>query len=345
MVLHSQIGASCLAANSSKRKPSPMEMRPTYHPNEGNGYVTEASHPWNLSRSCPQGSIPIQRSLRNGSIKNISSTSHWQRGPQYFSGQRVKQKLLGADTSVHEHSSIQAHESTYYGAKATINVWNPKLETQDESSLAQIWVVSQDRMTTLEAGWMVQPRLYGTDETRFFTYWTSDGYKNGCYNIECPGFVQTNHQTTISSLLRPVSVYGGQQYAIDVEIFKDKATGNWWLLLQGVQLGYWPKELVPSLANGAGMIYWGGEIAYNQAGAHTSTQMGSGHYSYEGFQKASFFRNVQGMDTSYAYNTPRNFDVKAENGRCYDLQVGGNKDGSWGLFFFYGGPGRSDKCS
>ncbi|MQL74845.1 hypothetical protein Taro_007231 [Colocasia esculenta] len=175
---------------------------------------------------------------------------------------------------------------------------------------------------------------------------SADNYRTtGCYNLDCPGFVQTNRHTILGTFLRPVSVYGGQQYAVDIEIFKDRTSGNWWVRRQGVEMGYWPKELVPSLAEGATYADFGGEVSYDNSGGHTSTEMGSGHFPYEGFRRSSFFKNVQVLDTSYAYQTPGHIKALMENSGYYDLQVGREKHGPWGLFFFFGGPGRSEKCT
>jgi len=44
----------------------------------------------------------------------------------------------------------------YYGAQATINVCAPHVESIDELSLAQMWIVSGTfgkDMNTIEAGW------------------------------------------------------------------------------------------------------------------------------------------------------------------------------------------------
>ncbi|MQL96401.1 hypothetical protein Taro_029075 [Colocasia esculenta] len=155
------------------------------------------------------------------------------------------------DEDVHEHSIIQVVHGKLYGVKSTLNVWNPKVEKQNEFSLSQVWLVGGDRMNTLEAGW------------------------------------------------------------------GDKVTGNWWLRLQGVDMGYWPKALFPYLLEGATYVDFGGEIYYRRVGSHTRTQMGSGHFAEE---------------------------VEDAN-KCYDLKVGRKTDGLWGQFFFLGGPGGSDQCT
>lgn len=46
----------------------------------------------------------------------------------------------------------------FYGAKATINVWEPKIQQSNEFSLSQIWILGgsfgQD-LNSIEAGWQV----------------------------------------------------------------------------------------------------------------------------------------------------------------------------------------------
>lgn len=51
-----------------------------------------------------------------------------------------------------------------YGAKATLSVWNPVVESEDDFSLAQIWVTSgsyeNNDLNTLETGWQVMLSNY-----------------------------------------------------------------------------------------------------------------------------------------------------------------------------------------
>jgi hypothetical protein len=54
--------------------------------------------------------------------------------------------------------SIGYVNGDFYGARATLNVWAPQLEGQEEFSLAQMWITSdgshyEDDRNTLEAGW------------------------------------------------------------------------------------------------------------------------------------------------------------------------------------------------
>ena len=51
----------------------------------------------------------------------------------------------------------------YFGAKASINVWAPRVANQYEFSLSQMWVISGsfgDDLNTIEAGWQVHLFFY-----------------------------------------------------------------------------------------------------------------------------------------------------------------------------------------
>lgn len=69
----------------------------------------------------------------------------------------------------------------YYGARASINVWAPKVSTPTEFSLSQIWVIGGtfgNDLNTIEAGWQVHLRF----EHHPFPLWSllsvSDGRDN-----------------------------------------------------------------------------------------------------------------------------------------------------------------------
>ena len=57
-----------------------------------------------------------------------------------------------------QHAVGYVSGDQYYGAKASINVWAPKVVNQYEFSLSQMWVNSGsfgDDLNTIEAGWQV----------------------------------------------------------------------------------------------------------------------------------------------------------------------------------------------
>ncbi|CDP09693.1 unnamed protein product [Coffea canephora] len=188
----------------------------------------------------------------------------------------------------------------YHGAKATINVWQPYVQNRIEFSLSQIWVVGGggSNTNTIEAGWTVDPSVFGDNKPRLFTYWTRDHYgSTGCYNMFCPGFVQTSTKIALGTNISPVSTYHGPQFDISLYIVKDEQFAVWWLQLGNDVVGYWPTSLFTNLADSASTIQWGGEVINLKPNRqHSTTQMGSGHFPEEGFKGASYFKNLQVVD-------------------------------------------------
>ncbi|KAK8677152.1 hypothetical protein V6N13_142707 [Hibiscus sabdariffa] len=194
-------------------------------------------------------------------------------------------------------------------------------------------------------GHEVSPELYGDNYPRFFTYWTNDAYETtGCYNLLCSGFVQTNNRIAIGTAISPISSYHGGQFDITLLVWKDPKHGHWWLEFgPGVLVGYWPSFLFTHLRDHATMVQFGGEVVNSRTGGfHTSTAMGSGHFSGEGFGKASYFRNLQVVDWDNNIIPLSNLRLLADHPDCYDIRGGIN--GDWGYYFYYGGPGRNIRC-
>ncbi|WOG88745.1 hypothetical protein DCAR_0207980 [Daucus carota subsp. sativus] len=296
---------------------------------------------WSFSgESCPEGTVPIRRTteqdvLRASSVRRFG---------------RKFQRPIRRDTSSsgHEHAVGYVTGQQYYGAKASINVWSPRVASRYEFSLSQMWVISGsfgNDLNTIEAGWQVSPELYGDSYPRFFTYWTTDAYQaTGCYNLLCSGFVQTSNRIAIGAAISPRSSYRGGQFDISIMIWKDPKHGNWWLEFgSGILVGYWPARLFTHLRNHASMVQYGGEVVNTRSsGYHTPTQMGSGHFAGEGFGRASYFRNLQVVDWDNSLIPPQNLKVLADHPNCYDIRGGINR--VWGHYFYYGGPGRNSRC-
>ncbi|KAG6783494.1 hypothetical protein D5086_025279 [Populus alba] len=335
-----------------------IQMRPSYHP-EGRVFddskasteSKERKNPvtqlWHVNDKCPEGTVPIRRTkeddvLRASSVKRYGRKKH-----------RAIPQPRSADPDLinesgHQHAIAYVEGDKYYGAKATINVWEPKIQQPNEFSLSQLWILGgsfgQD-LNSIEAGWQVSPDLYGDNNTRLFTYWTSDAYQaTGCYNLLCSGFIQINSEIAMGASISPVSGFRNSQYDISILVWKDPKEGHWWMQFgNDYVLGYWPSFLFSYLADSASMIEWGGEVVNSEPdGRHTSTQMGSGRFPEEGFGKASYFRNIQVVDSSNNLKAPKGIGTFTEKSNCYDVQTGNN--GDWGRYFYYGGPGRNENC-
>ncbi|CAL9754871.1 unnamed protein product [Musa acuminata subsp. burmannicoides] len=296
---------------------------------------------WRTSgETCPEGTVPIRRT-KEEDILRASPARRFGRKP-------VSRTRRDSEGSGHEHAVGYVAGDQYYGAKASLNVWAPRVASSSEFSLSQIWVISGSfgsDLNTIEAGWQVSPQLYGDSSPRFFTYWTTDAYQaTGCYNLLCSGFVQTSNRIAVGAAISPTSRYNGMQFDISLLIWKDPKHGNWWLEFgSGMLVGYWPSSLFSHLAGQATMVQFGGEIFNTHAsGFHSSTQMGSGHYAQEGFGRAAYFRNLQVVDWDNSLIPAANLKVLADHPNCYDVQARLNT--AWGNYFYFGGPGRSIRC-
>ncbi|KAG7586570.1 Neprosin activation peptide [Arabidopsis thaliana x Arabidopsis arenosa] len=127
----------------------------------------EDSQLWSLSgESCPEGTIPIRRTTEQDMLR-ASSVSGF--------GRKIRRVRRDSTNNGHEHAVGYVTGRQYYGAKASINVWSPRVTSQYEFSLSQIWVIAGSfthDLNTIEAGWQISPELYGDTYPRFFTYWT-----------------------------------------------------------------------------------------------------------------------------------------------------------------------------
>ncbi|XP_026435741.1 uncharacterized protein LOC113333513 [Papaver somniferum] len=311
--------------------------------------------------SCPKGTVPIRRSSV-ADVLRAKSLYHFGKKQTISKSSKSVASMLNVNHNQHnvdppdvvsgnghEHAiAYTGTEQELYGARATINVWDPAIEVVNEFSLSQIWVLSgsfDSDLNSIEAGWQVSPELYGDSRPRLFTYWTSDAYQaTGCYNLLCSGFVQTNSKIAIGAAISPVSSFAGNQYDITVLIWKDPKLGNWWLGIgENTLVGYWPAELFTHLADHATMVEWGGEVVNTRwNGEHTKTQMGSGHFAESGFGQSGYFRNLQVVDSDNSLSTAENILTLAENTNCYNIKSSYSSE--WGTHFYFGGPGKNPQC-
>ncbi|KAI4975217.1 hypothetical protein ZWY2020_048824 [Hordeum vulgare] len=317
----------------------PPERPRNYNSTIAGALVVQAWHA--AGEACPEGTVPLRRTTEQDLLR-ASSLRRYGRKPPRRTTRR------DSTSTGHEHAVGYVNSEKYYGARASVNVWSPSIGDPSEFSLSQIWVISGSfghDLNTIEAGWQVSPELYGDSNARFFTYWTTDAYQEtGCYNHNCRGFVQTTNKIAIGAAITPQSVYNGRQFDINLMIWKDPKHGHWWLELgPGVVVGYWPSGLFTHLAHHARMVQFGGEVVNTRPpGSHTATQMGSGHFPGEGFDRAAYFRNLQVVDWDNSIIRASGLKLLADHPGCYDIQ--GGFSGHWGTYFYYGGPGRNVKC-
>ncbi|KAL0726000.1 hypothetical protein Bca4012_022093 [Brassica carinata] len=254
---------------------------------------------------CPKGTIPVRR---------LNETTGSQPG---------EEATLGHEYAI---GMLNGPPLKIYGTKATFNVWHPKVEQASEFSLAQVWITSgsyeNNTLNSIEAGWQ------------------TDAYTSpACYNLRCPGFVQTSRTVLVEGAITPASAIGGLQTELTIHIWKDPGRGPWWLgvgFSNGTNLsaiGYWPVEIFSNLTDHADDVQWGGEIVDNRAlGRHTTTEMGSGYRP--GSDRAAYVRDIQVAFRPREFHPVSQLIVGATNSSYYSVEKYSN--GS----FSYGGPHR-----
>ncbi|KAK7283215.1 hypothetical protein RIF29_12594 [Crotalaria pallida] len=236
----------------------------------------------------------------------------------------------------------------FIGSQADINIWNPfpNVELPDDFTTAQIWNKGShgpDFFESVEAGWMVNPKLYHDKATRLFVYWTMDSYiSTGCFDLMCPGFVQTSSRIALGAAFDPVSSTQGQQYHFNFEMFLDTNTQNWWLKVNHTELiGYWPASILGTLHYSAIIVEWGGQV-YSpnvKKTPHTGTGMGSGDFASGLEGQACYMKNIRIRDFSLQLKYPPFVSTMAQEPYCYSAL--NYREGIVGEpTFFFGGPGR-----
>nr|XP_023905951.1 uncharacterized protein LOC112017729 isoform X1 [Quercus suber] len=322
-----------------------IQMRPSSYPkgfsfDESNSVSSNSepkfTQPWHLNGRCPEGTIPIRRTKEEDLLRAGSAANY---------GRKKHHSILSTDNAgiIHEYAILIEEGDKYYGTMAEMNFWNPHTQETGEMSVSQFWIAAGETdqdLDTIEAGAIVYVDHYGDSQTRLFTYWTDDSYRTtGCYNLDCPGFVQVDNHIAAGAAVTPYSTYGGTQRALKFYVYKDTdGNGDWWLRIAERDFGYWPSSIFSLLSNSASSVEWGGEVTnLKKDGQHTTTQMGSGHFPEEGSRKASFFGNLNVIDGLQVLRGPRNSRTSATNPNCYNII-------NYGNFFYYGGPGRNANC-
>jgi hypothetical protein len=169
------------------------------------------------------------------------------------------------------------------------------------------------------------------------------GYPGG-YNLGAGLFVQTDPSVIIGGGFTNVSTTGGDQYSIPLMFYREQSgSHNWWLKYVDTWVGYYPNSWYNSsgIADKNAMIDYGGEIINdNIGGIHTTTDMGSGHFSNEGWQHSAYTRHITYVDMTNVTRNASNLIPSITNSSYYDLSLFLSSDPNWVNYFYFGGPGR-----
>jgi hypothetical protein len=294
------------------------------------------------AKSCAKGTIPMKR-LTLPKLASFETLEHF----RSKRGQVKSGDGLGAQAMVHEYAHAYDYV-TNWGAESTLNIWKSYTELPSEFSLSQIWVTGGSPVETIETGWQVYPNRVSSNkyDAHLFIYSTQDGYANtGCYDLTCDDFVQTNSDVAIGGYFTKHSAVNGTQYASKFLIQKDGTLGHWWIAVDGVYAGYYPRTLYDTsgIRNQAAKVDFGGEIINSSpSGRHTKTDMGSGYKPASGFGYAAYQRTIRYVNTSNTYATPSLTESRTKSA-CYDIDVS-TSTGTWKTYFYFGGEGYGTGC-
>jgi hypothetical protein len=295
---------------------------------------------------CKPGTIPMQRitletmthfrTLRDFLAKNPVNF----KGP-FIDGREPEFRPDWDSTHLHAYGGQSVDN---FGGNSWLNLWNPK----GDFTLSQHWYTGGTGSSnqTVEGGWMVEQDKYNTTNAVLFIYWTADNYKStGCYNLDCTGFVQTNHNWYLGGTWNHYSATGGDQWGFEMQW--KLYNGNWWLFLKGPgnyeAVGYYPTSIYNGgqMSKKATWLGYGGETTRKIG--DDWPQMGSGELAATGWQHAAFQNTIFyiARDEDDGVGVWADLSTTVESLlTCYTISyVGASSGGNWGTYFFFGGPG------
>jgi len=294
---------------------------------------------------CEQGTIPLRRITLEELSRFETLEKFFKKTPTGDPGLDLGD-AKAAPSAVHKYAHA-SQSIKNYGGDSWLNIWNPTVNGSVGQifSLSQHWYVggSGKSLQTVEGGWQAYPAKYGTSNSVLFIYWTADNYnKTGCYNLDCPAFVQTNSNWYLGGTWTNSSSLGGQQWEFQMQW--QFTGGNWWLFLQGngsfEAVGYYPGSVYRGgqLTRYATRVDYGGETV----GTTSWPQMGSGVLASSGYQQAAYQRYIFYLDSTVR-GTFTSLKPSQTSPRCYTLSyTPSSLGGLWHTYFFFGGPGG--KC-
>ncbi len=296
---------------------------------------------------CAAGTIPMRRVTLEEMTRFETLRQFFEKGPGGAGQIGGEEEKAAPGKPVHKYA--HAYELVdNLGGSSLLNLWMPPISTGATQvfSLSQHWYAGGSPVQTVEGGWQAFPQKYNSVNSVLFIYWTADGYKHtGCYNLDCPAFVQTNSNWALGATFSNYSKPGGTQY--EFELQWQLSGGNWWLYLGRSSapeaVGYYPTALYGNgqLANFATEIDYGGEVV----GTTSWPAMGGGVPASRGFRHAAYQRQIFYADlaaaTHWSALIPTASSRSRGRGSCYSiLFTPASAGGSWDSYFLPAAPGR-----
>lgn len=308
--------------------------------------VAKTEDDFGNSLGCEANTIPMSRVTLEQLSRFETLQKFFEKGPN-GSGHPLEPAQAAPSATP---TSAHAYSLTYQfvnnlGPSTNINLWRPYVYTNQNEifSLAQLWTIgsSSGPVQTAETGWQNFPALYGNENSNLFIYWTADGYQStGCYNLTCPGFVQTSSSLHLGAGFSDYSIFDGPQYEIRLQYLLYQ--GNWWLRVGDNWVGYYPSSIYKGgqLSLYSNLLEFGSESVpgyfegVNVWPSEGSTLFSSNGWSYAAYQRLIYYVNTSGTSVwaSLTKDQP--------SPSCYTI-TGPANSSSWGEYFYFGGPGGS----
>lgn len=298
--------------------------------------------------SCPDHMIPMSRLTLEKLTRFTTLRDFFGKSPDRSDSTtrpRAPASLVPRDPRIRKYA-VAVDPQLNLGGSSTIELWNPVADF----SLSQQWYINGGQ--SIEGGWIVYPARFATTDSVLFIFWTPDNYNTGCYNLDCPGFVQTSNHWYFGGPLWSEYSIPSSRWAFGMQW--QWYEGDWWLHMSPSgdpgtfeSVGYYPSSIFDGfqgqLSVHAELLEVGGEVGED---GHWPP-MGSGVLATEGFtvganQFSIFYLPqdpaMQGMNEGQGLWTnliPHRVDLP-----CYALEISNYPDGvAWGTFIVYGGPG------
>jgi Neprosin len=292
--------------------------------------------------ACDRDTVPMRRITLEELTRFSTLRQFFRKAPDAGT-----QPAPAVDFAGYKHRTV-SNSLNNLGAQTYLQVWYPLVDqSQGQShSLSQLWIIGFGGSTTqtAEAGWQVAPGHYNTTAAVLFEYWTADDYvATGCYNLECPGFVQVSNTVVLGVPNWPgPSQQGGQKVVFEIEWYAQTdghgTVQEWWLAhnCDACFIGYLPASIYHNgqLAHSSNYLEFGGET---YSGTHTVFgAMGSGALPSAGIARAATQENIYYWDLNFAIHPAGlGYSNILQTNACYgELCV--NPNCNW---FMFGGPG------
>lgn len=304
----------------------------------------------------PAGTVPVVRTPL-GAIRPSVRLNDWlAKGPRanlILPPDRPESSESPGAGATHKYA-FTGQSVTCYGTEGNINLWQPFVEYSDEFSLGQLSLsrgaVAGNQRQTLEVGTQTCKDIYGDWVPHLFVFYTTNNYTKqgdnlGGYNQLVHGWVQVSSTIHPAARWANLSIFDGDQWEarLKVQLWQ----GNWWVRVTDEWIGYYPSSLYndAGLRSQASEVHWFGEVVDSDADpATTRTDMGSGHWPYEGWRRCAYMNHLLYQSTPDGALSRYAGTPWASHPKCYNLETHFVNDANWGDYFWWGGSGRNSQC-